>query len=244
MLKDKQLAYKHKPIKEMENFEKSNPKEYWDNLTKLRKVGNDVNIDSNSITPEESEIHFKELAKESRKDDNNFSTMLNNLEQHKYDNDKTKLDYPFTIREIKSVIRESKNGKTPSDDLMLYEMFKTCINVISPAMTKLFNIVLNSESFPDLWNIAYQVPIFKGGDVFDVNNFRGISITSCLGKLFNRALNKRLQDEIELSDSLKDTQAAYRKDFSTTDQIYILNSLLNKYVKFGKKETVCVFCRF
>ena len=92
----------------------------------------------------------------------------------------------------------------------------------------MFNIILESEHFPDMWNVAYQVPIFKGGDMFDPNDFRGISLTSCLGKLFNRALNKRLQQYIEFRSALIDTQAAYRHDYSTTDQIFILNSLFMK----------------
>ena len=123
-------------------------------------------------------------------------------------------------------------------------MFKSCINIISPALTKLFNIVLNNESFPELWNIAFQVPIFKGGDMFDSNNYRGISLTSCLGKMFNKALNNRLQDDIDSNSKLIDTQAAYRHKFSTTDQIFIFNSLLNKYVKTGKRKLYVCFVDF
>ena len=88
------------------------------------------------------------------------------------------------------------------------------------------------------------MPIFKGGDAFDPNNFRGISISSCLGKIFNRALNKRLQNEIEHNTQLKDTQAAYRRDYSTTDQIFIVNSLLNKYVRCKKKKLYACFVDF
>ena len=95
-----------------------------------------------------------------------------------------------------------------------------------------------------MWNIAYQVPIFKGGNMFDPNDFRGISLTSCLGKLFNRALNKRLQQYTEFKSALMDTQAAYRHDYSTTDQIFILNSVLNKYVKQGKKKIYACFVDF
>ena len=94
------------------------------------------------------------------------------------------------------------------------------------------------------WNIAYQVPIYKGGNIFDTNNFRGISITSCLGKIFNKALNNRLQEEVENNLYLKDTQAAYRHNYSTTDQIFILNSLVNKYVKAGKKKLFVCFIDF
>ena len=115
-------------------------------------------------------------------------------------------------------MRQSKNGKSSSDDMILYEMLKCSINIIAPALAKLFNIVLNSEVVPELWYISYQVPIFKGGDIYNTNDFRGISITSCLGKLFNKILNNRLQDEIEYQQKLQDTQGAFRQNYSTTDQ--------------------------
>ena len=166
------------------------------------------------------------------------------MEQNRFSDDMTHLDYAFTIKEIKSVVRESKNGKACSDDMLMYEMFKSSLSYIAPALTKLFNIILDSQSFPHMWNIAYQVPIFKGGNMFDPNDFRGISLTSCLGKLFNRALNKRLQQYTEFKSALMDTQAAYRHDYSTTDQIFILNSVLNKYVKQGKKKIYACFVDF
>lgn len=244
LLKQKKLDYKHKLIKEMELFDKNNPKAYWNNLAKLRAIDSDSKIDDSGITSEEWVTHFKLLASENRKEDGLLLDKLTSLERKRYTDEKTMLDYAFTMKEVKSVIRQSGNGKSPSDDLILYEMFKSCINLISPALTKLFNIVLDNEIFPAIWNVAYQVPVFKGGDMFDTNNFRGISITSCLGKLFNKAMNNRLQQKVEGDLGLKDTQAAYRPDYSTTDQIFILNSLINKYVKFGKKKLYVCFVDF
>ena len=243
LLKKKQHTYKQKLIKEMENFDNKNPQAYWNNLDKLRSFNSDTKVDSSNITPEEWIDHFKHLAQENRSD----GTLLNKLElleNDRYHSSKTRLDFPFAMKEVKAVIRNCSNGKSSSDDLLLYEMFKSCINIISPALTKLFNIVLNNESFPELWNIAFQVPIFKGGDMFDSNNYRGISLTSCLGKMFNKALNNRLQDDIDSNSKLIDTQAAYRHKFSTTDQIFIFNSLLNKYVKTGKRKLYVCFVDF
>jgi hypothetical protein len=86
--------------------------------------------------------------------------------------------------------------------------------------------------------------LFKGGDCSDPNNFRGISIASCLGKIFNRTMNKRLQNKIETDKKLRDSQAAYRTDHSTVDQIFIFKALLNKYTKINNKALFACFVDF
>ena len=89
-------------------------------------------------------------------------------------------------------------------------------------------MILSEASYPHIWNIAFQVPLFKGGDQFDASNFRGISITSCLGKIFNKIINARILNKVISEDKLSITQAAYRPDFRTTDQIlYLKVSLIS-----------------
>ncbi len=135
--------------------------------------------------------------------------------------DLAELDFSFTIKEVKAAILSSKKGKSSSDDLILNEMLKSGLSFNLPSVTKLFNLILNSEQFPALWNIACQISLFKGGDVYNPNDFRGISLISY-------PANTRLQIKIEANDrKLLDNQAAYRTDFSTTDQIFILKCLLN-----------------
>ena len=61
-----------------------------------------------------------------------------------------------------------------------------------PVFSKLFNGILVSGLFPESWSIAVMVPVFKRGDPSDPNNFRGISLVSCLAKLFTHITNNRL----------------------------------------------------
>ena len=251
LLREKKKEYKQKLLKEMESLKSSNPKLYWNLLEKLRNCDREPKSnDASNISAEEWYKHFKELAKEDNnetdcaKDISDINTKLKKLEKDKFLINMTDLDYPFTIKEIKSAIKSSRNGKSSSDDLVLNEMLKSGLNVLLPALCKLFNLVLNSEVFPDLWNIAYQVPLFKGGDVYNPNDYRGISITSCLGKIFNKCLNVRLQDKIERDKKLVDSQAAYRADFSTVDQIFILRSLINKYTIQSRKKLYGCFVDF
>ena len=51
-----------------------------------------------------------------------------------------------------------------------------------------FNKLLRAGYFPSSWAEGHVVPLHKKGDV---NNYRGITLLSVLGKLFSRLLNDR-----------------------------------------------------
>mgnify|MGYP005949918315 CR=1 FL=1 len=97
-----------------------------------------------------------------------------------------------------------------------------------PVLHKLFNKILMSGLFPDLWTKSCIVPVHKKGDIDDVNNYRGISIVSCFGKLFTSVLNNRILEWDNKYDILTDAQFGFRPGLSTVDAIFVLQSLINK----------------
>ena len=57
----------------------------------------------------------------------------------------------------------------------------------------LFNIVFKSGKNPEAWSIGFICPVYKGkGDAADIDNYRGITVLSCIGKLFTNGLNERI----------------------------------------------------
>ena len=83
---------------------------------------------------------------------------------------------------------------------------------------------------PAGWTKTIIVPLHKKGDPNDMDNYRGISLLSVLGKVFTFILNKRLTEWTDLKDVLSDAQAGFRKTYSTTDHIFTLNSCIEKYM--------------
>ena len=71
-------------------------------------------------------------------------------------------------------------------------MFKSSVSIIGPVLQILFNKVLNSGIFPQLGSVGYISPVFKAGDIGDTNNYRGITVCSCLGKFFTLILKDSL----------------------------------------------------
>ena len=85
------------------------------------------------------------------------------------------------------------------------------------------------------------IPIYKQkGDPTDPVNYRPITLLSCLGKLFTSILNNRLQVFTEKYDKIKQNQAGFRKGFSTVDNIFALNVLIN-LVQNRRKKFYCAF---
>ena len=98
-----------------------------------------------------------------------------------------------------------------------------------------------SGYFPESWSKGCIVPIYKKGDQNDTNNYRGITIVSCLGKLFTSVLNKRLLDWDKNYNIITDAQFGFRAGHSTIDAIFALQTLINKTLKKRGGRLYCCF---
>ncbi len=76
---------------------------------------------------------------------------------------------------------------------------------------KLFNLVLNSGYYPQVWSKGRIVSLHQKGDPNIPSNYRGITISSVLGKLFNSILNNRLTDYLDENNMLCPEQWGFRK---------------------------------
>jgi hypothetical protein len=102
-----------------------------------------------------------------------------------------------------------------------------------PVLCKLFNNILMSGIFPELWVKSIIIPIFKKVDVNDTGNYRGISLVSHVGKLFTSLINSRLLKWSEENVILTDAQFGFRPGLGTTDAIFSLHSLISNTSKKG-----------
>ena len=104
------------------------------------------------------------------------------------------LDFLITEAEIRTAVKKLKNNKSPYSDKIRNEMIKTSLNEMILVYQKLFNNILDSGSMPQMWCGGLITPIFKSGGRNDPSNYRGICVSSCLGKLFCSILNQRLHN--------------------------------------------------
>ncbi|VDP30572.1 unnamed protein product, partial [Schistosoma mattheei] len=77
------------------------------------------------------------------------------------------------------------------------------------------------------WKEGYLVKIPKRGDL-SKRDYRGITLLSIPGKVFNRVLLNRMKDAADAQ--LRDQQAGFREDRSCTDQIATLRNIVEQSI--------------
>ena len=90
---------------------------------------------------------------------------------------------------------------------------------------------------------AITQPLFKKGDHEIPDNYRGISLLSICSKLYSYILNKRLTCWIDDNNLLSETQAGFRKTYSTTDHLFTLLVLIQQQL-LCHKELYVAFIDF
>ena len=67
-------------------------------------------------------------------------------------------------------------------------------------------------------------------------NYRGIAINLCIGKLFNTVLNNRLDKYLIDNNLINKCQIGFSKKARTSDHIFVLKTLIDNYInrKGGK----------
>ena len=106
-------------------------------------------------------------------------------------------------------------------------------------ITKLFNTILKLGIFPQNWNYGLIRLIYKGNDIYDPDNYRGITLNSCLGKLLCTILYNHLAPILEKEKVYCREQGGFRRNHRTTDHIFILKTIIEKYTRQNKMLYTC-----
>jgi len=243
-LRKSRVNYNQTRITKLRNLRTSNPKEYWKILNSERKT-KETNASLQSFYD-----HFKHLNDPENIDvystsDQNESDQLNEDEiLQPSRNNNAEINEPFTESEIRKAIKNLKNNKSPGIDKIKNEHIKASVDLMIPVYIKLFNLVFDHGIVPESWTTGLIKPIYKNkGDATLPENYRPITLLSCLGKVFTAVLNNRLNIYAERNHIIHDTQAGFRKNYSTIDNIFILNSLID-LMKKDKKKLFCCFIDF
>ena len=92
--------------------------------------------------------------------------------------------------------------------------------------------------------IIMVTPVFKTGDNSNPDNYRGITITSNLGKLFNMILNSRQDMFLEDHQIIDNVQIGFTKNARTSDHMFIMKSLIDKSININTGKLYSCFVDF
>ena len=106
-------------------------------------------------------------------------------------------------------------------------MIKDGGELVKQSLLWLFNCMLAGH-FPERLSVGLITAVYKSGDKSDMSNYRGITVGSVIAKLFAMILEQRIASWAEDHAAKAKGQAGFRKEFRTTDNIFILRSLIDK----------------
>ena len=154
------------------------------------------------------------------------------------------VDREISLGEVENAIDETVASKAPGLDGITNDIIKKGKTVIIPILCDIYNKILETGQYPSNWGEAIIVPIHKAGDVNNPSNYRGIALLSCISKVFMKILNNRLQVWAMRENKLHEEQAGFTKGKRTVDQIFILQSLVSKYLSKKGGRFYSVFIDF
>ena len=177
MVSSKKRKYKQNITDKLSQSHKSQ-REFWKLLDKLSAKKEKIS----------SYVSHKALT-------NHFKTLLNTtnpMDMSPKCQERGPLDDKITLDELTKASETLKPRKAVAIDNINNEMLGCLLDICPSVILKLFNLILdNNDVLPD-WLISFIVPIHKGGPKSAPSNYHGISLLSCLGKLFLSIINKRL----------------------------------------------------
>lgn len=93
---------------------------------------------------------------------------------------------------------------------------------IAPVLINIFNKFFKKGTYPKLFKTAKVSSLFKGGDEYDRDNYRPISVLPQLNIVFERLIKKRLTCFLEENRILCENQFGFQKGHSTSHAISAL----------------------
>ena len=235
---EKKREYKQNIINNLEDLEKSNPKEYWTLFDNLKNMDNTESIHDN--IPDHDWIkHYTTLLGPKNYDYDRTAEIRSKIAKIKECPYFSELDVSITDTEILKAVGSLKRNKAVGIDGISGEMLMCSTPVFIKVYRKLFNAMLNMKYYPHTWKKGIIVNLYKAGDPFCTDNYRGLTINSCLSKVFNTILNVRLDIFLQKHGVIDKAQIGFKKKARTSDHIFVMNTLFHKYSKMRQKLYIC-----
>ena len=108
----------------------------------------------------------------------------------------------------------------------------------------MFNRIFTSDEYPRALTHNIICPIHKSESINNVNNYRGISLSNVIYKIFATILSSRLCKLSETNQTINEAQAGFRNRYCTTDDMFTLHALIQKYLSKKKGRLYVLFIDF
>lgn len=133
--------------------------------------------------------------------------------------------------EVEEVLKRMKKGKAAGPTGVVAEMMKASQVLTVDWLTDLCNLIVSEGKIPDDWKKSVLVPVYKGkGDPMQCGSYRAIKLLEHAMKIVEMVMEKRIRKQVKIDDM----QFGFREGKGTTDAVFILKQVHERYKTKGK----------
>lgn len=145
-----------------------------------------------------------------------------------------------TREEVESTIMSLKSDSAVGWDGISAHTLKAIKEVVAPVLTVLINKSLNHGVFPGALKKSIVVPVYKSGNRDCITNYRPISLLTATSKVFEKIMNKRINNFLEAKNLLSESQFGFRAGRSAEDAIHSFTDFVIQKID-NKKKCITIF---
>ena len=136
-------------------------------------------------------------------------------------------DIAFDDCTVQSCIIKSPRNKAPGLSGLTADVLHPIADLIAPLIASMFRFFFRFSIVPSNWTKTLVCPVPKKGDLSRISNYRPISLTEILRKVYEMCLLEELRKIVPLSRE----QGGFRTGRSTIDQIESLDRIIKAQPK-------------
>ncbi|EFP04241.1 hypothetical protein CRE_26624 [Caenorhabditis remanei] len=121
----------------------------------------------------------------------------------------------ITDNDLFKLMMKSKNSSTPTSDGVPHTFMKMISPSISSPLSQICNLTMSRGSVPKVWKHSYILPLNKTAKPSRPSDFRPISITSQICRIYERFLLKQIIAHLDSINFWSDEQHGFRPRRST-----------------------------
>ena len=116
-----------------------------------------------------------------------------------------------SVGEVKSLLRNIDSSKATGYDTIPPKLVKAAPNELVQPSSSLVNMPISLSCFPHEFKKSETSPLYKGQNNLEPQNYRPLSILTCLSKIFKRVYNDQMG--VYFKDILSTLLSAFRKQY-------------------------------
>ena len=214
----------------------------WKEAKKIKQTNNSVpNIMDNVSGSDNINSLFEEKFKDlynsvgfDKKELDSLRSKLNESIRKDHTNYKFKANYinSITVHDVKTAISKLKSDKKEENGLNINH-FKLDCSKLNIVLSLLFNSMLVHGVAPDELMVGIMSPLIKDSRISkqDSNNYRSLTIGTCISKIFDTIIMNKHSSIFHTSDN----QFGFKEKLSTNMCTFALNETISYYTKDGSK---------